>query len=435
MRFMKIEGFSNMLDQIHKDRGIPKQTLVEAIEAALLSACKKRFASLENLEAKIDESGKVTIFSKKTVVKDKNDINDDQLEITLKEAKKIDKSVKTGGIVKIDVTPSDFGRFAAQTAKQVIIQRIREAEKETAFNEFSKKIGEVVTGVIQRRERSGYLINLGKVETLLTVPEQIPRELYRPKDHIKLYVVDVKKTPKGPVVVVSRSHSGLVKKLFELEVPEISQGTLEIKAISREPGRRTKVAVISNDKNVSAVGTCVGHMGVRIQNIVRELGSERIDIIEWNEKSEKFISNSLSPAKVTRVEIDEAEHTATVVVPENQLSLAIGKEGQNVRLAAKLTGWKIDISSEEDAEKKTAKKAKAKEEKKKEKADTETVSKKEEKNEKIKIHEIAKELGKKSKELIEVLKELGIEAKGPTSSILPDEKEKLIEKIGKEGSE
>ncbi len=428
---MKIEGFAQMLEQIHKDRGIAKETLIEAIEAALLSACKKRVKHIENLEAKIDESGVAYVFAKKTVVKDPKDVKDESLEISLKDAKKIDKNAKKGDEIKIDVTPSDFGRFAAQTAKQVIIQRIREAEKETAFNEFNNKIGDIVTGVIQRKERNGYLINLGKIETLLSSSEHIPRELYRPKDHIKLYVVDVKKTPKGPLVVVSRTHSGLVKKLFELEVPEISQGVLEIKALAREPGRRSKVAVYSKDKNVSAVGTCVGHMGVRIQNIVRELGSERIDIIEWSEKPEQFLANALSPAKVSNVKINEKEHTATVAVPENQLSLAIGKEGQNVRLAAKLTGWKIDISSEEEAEKKEPEtKIKVKSETKKEKKTEETKEVKPKGEEdRIKVHKVAKELGKKSKEVIEILKEMGIEAKGPTSSISLEDKNKLIEKI------
>jgi len=419
---MQIQGFNKMLEQIHKDRGIPKEALVEAIQAAILSACKKRFKESENLEAKIDENGEAKVFVKKTVV---SKVKDDSLEITLKEAKKIDPKAKAGTEILIDSTPSDFGRLAAQTAKQVIIQRIREAEKETAFEEFTGKTGEIITGIVQRRERMGYLINLGRVETLLASSESIPGELYKPRDHIKLFLVETKKSPKGPLVVVSRTHPGLVKKLFELEVPEISQGVLEIKGLAREAGRRSKIAVFSTDKNVSAVGTCVGHMGTRIQNIVKELGNERVDIIEWSEDPKVFIGNALSPAKASSVTINEDEHMATVLVPEKQLSLAIGKEGQNVRLAAKLTGWKIDILSQEEVEKSGGKKTKAKKEEKEE------VPAEAEAKEQVKVHEVAKELGITSKEAISKLAELGVEAKGPTSKISADAREKLAEGLEK----
>lgn len=327
---MKIEKFSEMLDEIQHERGIPKEAIVDAIRLSLLSAAKKRFkGEEENLEVRISDQGEVKIFLKK----------EDQ---------------------ESDITPDDFGRLAAQTAKQVIIQRMREAEKEGAFEEFSHKQGELITGIVQRREYGGYLVNLGKVETVLPFAETIPGETLREKDHVKLYLVETRKTPKGPFVAISRAHPGLVKKLFELEVPEIKEGILEIKAIAREPGKRTKVAVFSHDKKIGAVGTCVGHMGQRIQNIVREMGPERVDIMEWSENPAVFITHALSPAKVARVGINEAEKSAKVYVPEKELSLAIGKEGINVRLAVKITGWKIDIFSEEEEQKKHAEASKPK---------------------------------------------------------------------------
>ena len=412
---MKIEGFSQMLEQIHKERDIPKEALVSAIEAALLSACRKRFKETSKLEAKIDEDGIAKVFLIRTVV---SKITDDAIEISAKDAKKIQPGIKAGEELSIDVTPSDFGRLAAQTAKQVIIQRIREAEKESAFDEYNKKTGDLINGIIQRKERGGYLVNLGRVETMLSSSEVIPTEQFRPKDHVKLYVVEVRKTPKGPGVIISRTHPGLVKKLFELEVPEILQGVLEIKSLAREAGRRTKIAMFSNDKNVSAVGTCIGHMGSRIQNIVKELGSERVDVIEWNEDLRAYISNALSPAKASKVIVNEEYHVAKVVVPENQLSLAIGKDGQNVRLAAKLTGWKIDIVSAEELEK----------EETKPKAEPVEAG-----EEMFKVHEIAKQVGIASKKVIEKLKELGIEAKAATSRISKDDKEKLLEALKDKG--
>lgn len=340
---IKIEGFNKVLEEIQKERSVDKQVLKDAIAAALLSASKKKLQHAENLEAVIDEDGTVRILAKKTVVMK---VKDSIIEISKKEASSIKKGIKAGDEVLIDVTPQDFGRLAAQTAKQVIIQRIREAEKEGAYEEYIKKGGEVVSGIVQRREASGYLVNLGKLETLLPFSESIPGENYRPKDRIKVLIVETKKTPKGPVVVISRANPAFLKKLFELEVPEVLNGIIEIKGIAREPGRRAKVAVLSHDKNVGAVGTCIGHMGARIQNIVKELNNERIDVIEWNDDPKAMIINSLSPAKIAKIEMNEAEHMASVIVPEDQLSLAIGKEGQNVRLAAKLTGWKIDIVNE-----------------------------------------------------------------------------------------
>lgn len=371
-----------MLEEIQRERGIHKEALIEAIKAAIISAVKKRFKEEEepNLEATISDEGEFKI---------------------LHDGK--------------DITPKDFGRLAAQTAKQVIIQRIREAEKEESYEEFAKKQGELITGIIQRREYGGYLINLGRIETVLAPTEQIPGEILREKERIKLYVVEVRKTPRGPFVIISRSHPGLIKKLFEMEVPEIKDGVLEIKAIAREPGRRTKIAVHSNDEKIGAIGTCVGHMGARIQNIVKELGPERVDIVEWEENTVDFIKNALSPAKVSAVEIDMKEKSAKVYVAEKELSLAIGKEGQNVRLAVKLTGFKIDIMSENQKGEEGSRGKK--------KTSTSSVESVEEV--KVKTHELAKELGLKSKDLIAKLAELGYEVKA-ANSIVPEEAIKKV---------
>jgi transcription termination/antitermination protein NusA len=375
---MKIEHFHEMLEEIQRERGISKDSLVNAIKASLVSAIKKRFAEEDVLECRISDDGEVKLYK----------ITEGNEE---------------------DVTPADFGRFAAQTAKQVIIQRMREAEKEESFSEFTKKAGEVVTGIVQRREFGGYLVNLGRIETVLSVAEQIPGEIFREKDRAKMYIVETKKTPKGPLVVVSRAHPNLIKRLFEMEVPEIKDGILEIKTISREPGRRTKIAIQSHDPNVGAVGTCVGHMGQRIQNIVREIGQERIDIVEWSDNPRKFIANALSPAKVQKMELNEAEKTAKVWVPEKELSLAIGKEGQNVRLAVKLTGWKIDLISAEEEKKDEVKKSK------------------------MKVHELAKELNLTSSELISKLREMGYSVKAANSSV-PEEAAVKLQEGAESGS-
>ncbi len=379
---MKIENFGKMLEEIQRERGIHKEALVEAIKMSLLSAAKKIIKNEdENLEARISDEGEVSIILKK----------DDK---------------------ETNVTPKEFGRLAAQTAKQVIIQRIREAEKEEIFEEFSKRQGELITGTVQRREYSGYLINIGRLETVLSPSEQIPGENLRERDHVKLLIAEVKKGSKGPMIVISRAHPDFIRRLFELEVPEIKDGTLEIKGITREPGKRTKIAILSHDKNVGAVGTCVGHMGARIQNIVRELGPERVDIVEWSSDPATFITHSLSPAKVSRIVLNKEEMSARVYVSDKDLSLAIGKEGQNVRLAVKLTGWKLDILSEEEA------KAKDKEkEGKKEQAGEEEV--------KVRIYELAKELGLNSTELIAKLKELGHEVKAANSIVPPEAIAKL----------
>jgi len=429
MMGMKIERLKEMLEVIERERGISKEALLDALKASLVSACKKKFTNIENLEADIQEDGTTKIFSNKTVVAK---VNDPELEITKPQAKKLGANANLGEIVKINVTPEDFGRLAAQTAKQVIIQRIREAEKEGAFEEFSKKSGEIITGMIQRRERGGYLVNLGRIETFLPASETIPGEIFRPKDRVKLYVVETKMSPKGPHVNISRTNANLVKKLFELEIPEILEGILEIKAIAREAGRRTKIAVLSKDKNVAAVGTCVGQMGSRIQNIVRELGNEKVDIIEWNDDPKRLISNSLSPAKIIKVKLNKEAKEAKVIVPEDQLSLAIGREGQNVRLAAKLTTWKIDIINEkDDAEAEAAAAAGEAGEKKTKKKEKTT----EAKESKTKIHELAKELSITSKAILAKAKELEIEAKAATSSLADEDVKKLKEALAQPASE
>ena len=313
----KTPSLKAMFEEIERERGIKEADLFAALKDALLSAAKKRFENPDVLEVEITHEGVAKIIDKEKGV---------------------------------EVTPSDFGRIAAQTAKQVIIQRLREAEKEGTYEEYIGKVGEIVTGVVQRRESAGYLINLGRVETFLPVSESIYGENLRSKDRVKLLLQEVKKTSKGPVLIISRAHPDFVKRLFEAEIPEIKEGILEIKAIAREAGRRTKVALTSHDPEVGVVGTCVGQMGNRIQTITREMGTERIDIIEWSEKPETFITHALAPAKHAKVTIDEEHKTARVIMPDKDLSLAIGKEGQNVRLASKLTGYKIDIGSEEKKE-------------------------------------------------------------------------------------
>jgi N utilization substance protein A len=334
------------LEQLEKEKGVDKEVLIEAIEAALISAYRRNFGSTQNVRISIDRlTGDVKVFALKRVTsKPENDLN----EISLEDAKKINKELAEEDFAEVEVTPRKFGRIAAQTAKQVVVQRIREAEREIIFEEFYSKENDIVTGIVQRmeRRRRNVIIDLGKTEAILPPSEQTQGEIYNFNGRIKVYVTEVKKTTKGPQIIVSRTHPGLVKRLFELEVPEIYEGIVEIKSISREPGSRTKIAVFSRDDNVDPVGACVGQKGTRVQAIVDELRGEKIDIIKWSINPEDFISSSLSPAKVVRVDIDEEEKTARVTVPDYQLSLAIGKEGQNARLAAKLTGWKIDIKSE-----------------------------------------------------------------------------------------
>lgn len=340
---MNIE-FLEALEQIEKDKGINKEILIEAIEAALVSAYKKNYGTTQNVKINIDrETGEVKVYSQKTV---KEDAMNPLLEISLVEAKKINPLVKVGDVISIEVKPKNFGRIAAQTAKQVVMQRIKEAERNIIYEEFAGRETDLVTGTILRIDKKNVIIDLGKTEVILPPTEQMPNEVYNPGERIKVYILEVKKTTKGPQITVSRSHPGLIKRLFELEVPEIYEGIVEIKSIAREAGSRTKIAVHSRDENVDPVGACVGQKGTRVQAIVDELKGEKIDIIKWSKDAAEYISNALSPAKVIKVDIDEDNKTARVIVPDNQLSLAIGKEGQNARLAAKLTGWKIDIKSQ-----------------------------------------------------------------------------------------
>lgn len=340
---MNVE-FIEALEQIQKDKGISKEILIDALEAALISSYKRNFGSAQNVRVEINrDTGEVHVYSQKKVVEN---LEDELLEISLDEARGIDRNYEIDDIVEREVTPRNFGRIAAQTAKQVVVQRIREAERGVVYEEYINRESDIITGSVARLAKGIVYINLGKTEAILGPTEQMPGEEYKHGDRIKSYIVEVKKTPKGPQVLVSRTHPGLIKRLFELEVPEIHDGIVEVKSISREAGSRTKIAVESKDPNVDPVGSCVGPKGARVQAIVDELKGEKIDIIKYSEDPSVFIASSLSPAKVISTEVNIDNKTAKVVVPDYQLSLAIGKEGQNARLAAKLTGWKIDIKSE-----------------------------------------------------------------------------------------
>lgn len=335
--------FIQAVEDLERDKSISKDLLIEAIESALVSAYKKNYGTSQNVRVDIDrETGDIDVFMRKDIVET---VVDPFVEVAVEEAKEIDSTYEVGDIIEYQVTPMDFGRIAAQTAKQVVVQRIRETERGMIYDDYINRQTEVVTGVIQRISNDTVFINMGRAEGILAANEQIAGEKYKVNSRIKVYVMDVKKTTKGPQVFLSRTHPGLVKRLFELEVPEIQDGVVEIKSISREAGSRTKIAVCTYDENVDPVGACVGTRGNRVQAVVEELSGEKIDIITWSDEPGKLISSALSPAKVEMVLIDEAEKAATVVVPDFQLSLAIGKEGQNVRLAAKLCGWKIDIKS------------------------------------------------------------------------------------------
>ncbi|MBP3781263.1 MAG: transcription termination/antitermination protein NusA [Selenomonas sp.] len=341
------QEFLETLRELSHERGIDEEFLFEAIEAALITAYKRNFGSAQNVRVTLSrDTGTYHVYAVKTVVED---AADEITEISLAQARTIAPDYEVGDVIEIEVTPANFGRVAAQTAKQVVVQRIREAERGMIYEEFQSRESDILTGLVQRVENRNVFIDLGKTEAVLTPTEQIPTETYAHGDRIKAFIVEVKKTNKGPQVVVSRTHPGLLKRLFELEVPEIQEGIVEIKSVAREPGNRSKIAVWSKDEAVDPVGSCVGYRGMRVQAIVDELGSEKIDIVKWSEDPAKFIANALSPAKVVSVAVNEAEKVSRVVVPDYQLSLAIGKEGQNARLAAKLTGWKIDIKSETQA--------------------------------------------------------------------------------------
>lgn len=333
------------MKELEEERGISKDYLIESLEIALVTAYKRNFDSAENVKVVIDrETGETHVYSTKIVVEA---AQDETLEISLDAAKKISKKYELGDSVDVEIVPKNFGRIAAQTAKQVVVQKIREAERDIIYNEFNEKKGEIVTGIIQKADGNIVVMDLGKLEGVMPLKEQISTETYRVNDKIKGYVLDVEKGIKGdPQVIISRSHPDFVRRLFEFEIPEIYEGLIEIKNISRDAGSRSKVAVYSTNENIDPVGSCVGQKGVRIQNIINELNGEKIDVIEWDEDPAVFIAAALLPAQVLAVDVKEEERFAQVIVSDDQLSLAIGKSGQNARLAARLTNWKIDIKSE-----------------------------------------------------------------------------------------
>ncbi|MEG0732696.1 MAG: transcription termination factor NusA [Vagococcus sp.] len=336
------------LDALEREKGISKAIVIEALEAAMISAYKRHYGQAQNVEVEFDEKkGDVHIFSVKEVTEE---VMDSQLEVSLEEAQKVNPAYEIGDMIRFEVTPKDFGRIAAQTAKQVILQRVREAERSIIYNEFSAYENEIMQGIVERQDNRYIYVNLGKIEAVLSKHDQIPNEVYQPHDRIKVYIHKVENTSKGPQVYVSRSHPDLLKRLFEQEIPEVYDGEVEIVSIAREAGDRAKVAVKAENPDIDPVGTCVGPKGQRVQAIVNELKGENMDIVEWNEDPAIFISNALNPAQVVNVIFDDTQRACTVVVPDFQLSLAIGKRGQNARLAAKLTGFKIDIKPESEME-------------------------------------------------------------------------------------
>ncbi|MFA9558044.1 transcription termination factor NusA [Evansella sp. AB-rgal1] len=340
--------FMDALTSIEKNKGIDKEIILEAIEQALITGYKRNFNSAQNVRVDINrDSGSIRVFARKQVVEE---VFDARLEISVEAAKAIHPQYDVDDIVEIEVTPRDFGRIAAQTAKQVVTQRVREAERGIIYSDFIDREEDIMTGIVQRQDHRFIYVDLGRVEALMPINEQMPNETYRHNDRIKAFITKVEKTTKGPQIMISRTHPGLLKRLFELEVPEIYDGTVEIKSVSREAGDRSKIAVHADDPEVDPVGSCVGPKGQRVQAIVNELKGEKIDIVRWSDDPKVYVANALSPSKVVQVTVNEEEKMTQVVVPDYQLSLAIGKRGQNARLAAKLTGWKIDIKSQSDAE-------------------------------------------------------------------------------------
>jgi len=338
-----------VIEQVGKEKGIPKEIIVETLEEAILSASKKKFGTNLDLEARYNEEmGEIEVFRFKTVVEE---VQDPEMEIAIDTAKESDPECILGDSIGLKVDTSQLGRIAAQTAKQVIMQKVRNAESDVIYNEYKDKKGEIVTGIVQRVEKSFYVINLGKTEAILSFKEAIPNESFKRRDRVKAYILDVEKTPKGCTILLSRTHPGFLAKLFEMEVPEIQEKLIKVVGAAREPGERAKIAVSSEDANIDPIGACVGVKGSRVQAVVQELRGEKIDIIPWNRDYAKFVCNALAPARVSKVYINEEDHTMEVIVHDDQLSLAIGKKGQNVRLASKLTGWKTDIKSEAEVEK------------------------------------------------------------------------------------
>ncbi|MDQ0214262.1 N utilization substance protein A [Oikeobacillus pervagus] len=341
---------SELLDALtilEKEKGISREVIIDAIEAALVSAYKRNFNQAQNVRVDLNlGNGSMKVYARKEVVEE---VFDSRLEISLEDSHQVNPAYEIGDIVEIEVTPKDFGRIAAQTAKQVVTQRVREAERGIIYSDFIDREDDIMTGIVQRQDSRFIYVSLGKIEALLPQSEQMPNETYQPHDRIKVYITKVEKTTKGPQIFVSRTHPGLLKRLFEVEVPEIFDGTVEIKSVSREAGDRSKISVHADNLEVDPVGACVGPKGTRVQAVVNELKGEKIDIVKWSEDPVVFVANALSPSKVLDVQVNEEAKATTVIVPDYQLSLAIGKRGQNARLAAKLTGWKIDIKSEKDA--------------------------------------------------------------------------------------
>lgn len=340
---------NNVIEQVGKDKGLDKAILIDALESAMVKAAEKKHGPNKIIEAHFnEEAGEIELFQFKTVVE--HITNPDQ-EVSLAEANQSDPEAVVGDDIGIKLDTAEFGRIAAQTAKQIIIQKMREAERNIVYNEYTNKKGEIITGIVHTFERGDIVVDMGRAEAVLPKDEQVKRENYRQGDRIRALIIDVKDVQKGAQIVLSRTHPNLVAKLFEMEVPEIYEGIINIKGIAREPGDRTKIAVYSNDHAVDPVGACVGIKGSRVQAVVQELRGEKIDIVPWSDEPAKFISNALLPAQIIRVMMDETDHSMEVIAPDDQLSLAIGKRGQNVRLAAKLTGWKVDIRSETEAKK------------------------------------------------------------------------------------
>lgn len=339
--------FLDALTALEQQKGISRDVLIEAIEAALVTAYKRNFNQAQNVRVDINlATGTMLVYSRKDVVEE---VADDRLQISLEDAQVINPHYAIGDVVEEEVTPRNFGRIAAQTAKQVVTQRVREAERGLIYEEYVDREDDIVNGIVERLDARNIYVGLGKVEAVLPANEQIQTETFRPHERIKVYITKVERTTRGPQVFVSRTHPGLLRRLFEMEVPEIFEGIVEIKSIAREAGDRSKISVFAHNDEIDPVGSCVGAKGARVQTIVNELSGEKIDIVEWSEDPVVFVANALSPSKVIDVQVNEDEKSTTVVVPDYQLSLAIGKRGQNARLAAKLTGWKIDIKSETDA--------------------------------------------------------------------------------------
>lgn len=341
---------SELLDALtvlEKEKGISRDVLIDAIEAALISAYRRNFNQAQNVRIDLNlGNGSMRVFARKEVV---DEVFDPRLEISLEEAQGLNPNYQVEDVVELEVTPKDFGRIAAQTAKQVVTQRVREAERGIIYSEFIDREEDIMTGIVQRQDPKFIYVSLGKIEAILPANEQMPNEHYKPHDRIKVFITKVEKTTKGPQIFVSRTHPGLLKRLFEIEVPEIYDGTVEIKSVAREAGDRSKISVHSDNPEVDPVGSCVGPRGNRVQAVVNELKGEKIDIVKWSDDPVVFVANALSPSKVLDVIVNEEEKATTVIVPDYQLSLAIGKRGQNARLAAKLTGWKIDIKAETEA--------------------------------------------------------------------------------------